>query len=312
MQTGQVFFSYSRVDADFALKLASDLRAAGIDVWIDQIDIRPSEPWDEEIEKALEMTGCLLVIISDTSVASDNVLNEIAFALESKKQVLPVVIEKNIKKPLNIRRLQHIDFTGPYDSAFNQLLKALRSGKPVLENTKDDGKAIPIAIIAIVIVLIAALVKVSFDKPGEGQAYTSVKKENEVSITSNSSKLIAGKWYSEELANPFDNNDRYRIYIDLELFGKSLVGSINLVSATDNNSYNIKKGIVDGKFNDSTISFHTIEQSIVGTENVTFKNIYNGLLENEEIRFTLQSDRPWGFPGQQFIAKRGVPGIPDE
>ena len=35
------FFSYSRDDSEFALRLAEDLKAAGAAVWIDQLDIEP-------------------------------------------------------------------------------------------------------------------------------------------------------------------------------------------------------------------------------------------------------------------------------
>jgi hypothetical protein len=39
-----VSLSYSRIDSEFALKLARDLRSAGTDIWIDQLDIAPGEP----------------------------------------------------------------------------------------------------------------------------------------------------------------------------------------------------------------------------------------------------------------------------
>ena len=47
------FFSYCREDSDFALRLAEDLKAAGANVWIDQLDIEPGMPWDREVEDAL-------------------------------------------------------------------------------------------------------------------------------------------------------------------------------------------------------------------------------------------------------------------
>ena len=37
--TPSAFFSYSREDAQFALRLAEDLKAAGANVWMDQLDI---------------------------------------------------------------------------------------------------------------------------------------------------------------------------------------------------------------------------------------------------------------------------------
>lgn len=37
------FLSYARADGQFALRLAEDLRAAGVDVWVDQFDNLPSQ-----------------------------------------------------------------------------------------------------------------------------------------------------------------------------------------------------------------------------------------------------------------------------
>jgi len=47
------FISYSRDNSDFAVRLARDLRAAGFDIWLDQLDIRTGARWDDEVEKAL-------------------------------------------------------------------------------------------------------------------------------------------------------------------------------------------------------------------------------------------------------------------
>lgn len=49
----QIFLSYSRVNQQFALKLACELKSAGFSVWMDQFDIPTGKRWDDEIEKAL-------------------------------------------------------------------------------------------------------------------------------------------------------------------------------------------------------------------------------------------------------------------
>ena len=87
MKLKKVFFSYSRADADFALKLALDLKKEGFDVWIDQEDIRAGSEWDLEIEKALATCDCLLFIQSEKSVASTKILDEMYYALEQNKRV---------------------------------------------------------------------------------------------------------------------------------------------------------------------------------------------------------------------------------
>src|SRR5262245_29450776 len=81
------FLSYSRDDSSFAVRLGRDLKHRGIQVWFDQLDIPPGSDWDEEVTKALHGARDVLFVVSRTSVASDNVLNEIAFAVEHKKRV---------------------------------------------------------------------------------------------------------------------------------------------------------------------------------------------------------------------------------
>src|SRR5438445_135808 len=126
------FLSYSRADERFALRLAKDLRAHGVAMWVDQLDIRPSEHWDRAIERAVSASRGLVVILSPRSVASDNVADEISFAIDSSKIVLPVMIEKCVL-PLRITRMHVIDATGVYNKALNQCLAEQRG-------LNDQGK----------------------------------------------------------------------------------------------------------------------------------------------------------------------------
>jgi hypothetical protein len=118
------FLSYSRADERFALRFATDLRAAGVAMWVDQLDIRPSEHWDRAIERAVRECRGLVVILSPRSVASENVADEISFAINSGKSVLPVMIER-CTPPLRITRMQVIDATGNYERALRQCLVAI-------------------------------------------------------------------------------------------------------------------------------------------------------------------------------------------
>ena len=120
------FLSYSRADQDFALRFATDLRAREVSIWIDQLDIRPSEHWDRAIERAVRDCCGLVVILSPRSVESDNVADEISYAIDRGKPVLPVMIER-CSMPLRITRMQMIDATGDYDRALQQCLEAIAS-----------------------------------------------------------------------------------------------------------------------------------------------------------------------------------------
>lgn len=126
-EAASYFISYSRADQDFALRLAGDLRASGVAIWVDQLDIRPSEHWDRAIERAVRDCRGLVVILSPRSVASDNVADEISFAIDHGKSVLPVMIER-CALPLRITRMQVIDATGDYRRALQLCIDAISSG----------------------------------------------------------------------------------------------------------------------------------------------------------------------------------------
>ena len=118
------FFSYCRADSDFALKLAEDLKAAGARVWMDQLDIEPGTPWDRAVEEALAGAPCMLVILSPVSVSSDNVRDEVSFALSKQKKIIPVLY-RDCEVPFRLARLQHIDFRTDYARALNALARTL-------------------------------------------------------------------------------------------------------------------------------------------------------------------------------------------
>jgi hypothetical protein len=118
------FFSYSREDSDFALRLAQDLKAAGANVWIDQLDIQPGQEWDNAIEAAVAQSPRMLLILSPASVKSRNVRNEISFALDENKIIIPVLYQ-DCAVPLQLRRVQYIDLRTDYSRGIDVLLGTL-------------------------------------------------------------------------------------------------------------------------------------------------------------------------------------------
>ncbi len=131
--TEKIFFSYNRKDSEFALKLASDLTNNGLNIWIDQLNIAPGARWDAEIEHSLEMCSTQLVILSQTSVDSQNVLDEVSFAIDAGKRIIPIVLE-NCHIPLRLKRFQYIDFASNYELGLNNLLAVLKGGAVQAKN----------------------------------------------------------------------------------------------------------------------------------------------------------------------------------
>jgi hypothetical protein len=124
LRFSKAFFSYSRHDSEFTLKLAKDLRAAGAPVWLDQLDIAPGRHWDTAVENAISVSSSLLVVLSPDSIQSENVMDEVSYALEEGKLVIPVLY-RDCKIPLRLRRLQYIDLRTDYQAGLAEIRKML-------------------------------------------------------------------------------------------------------------------------------------------------------------------------------------------
>lgn len=118
------FFSYARRDSEFVLKLAKELREVGAILWLDQLDILGGQRWDRAIEEALGACQGMIVVLSPESLASNNVMDEVSYALEAGKLVVPILLRSGTI-PFRLRRVQHVDFTAGYDTGFAQLLRSL-------------------------------------------------------------------------------------------------------------------------------------------------------------------------------------------
>jgi len=97
-----VFISYTSQDADAARRICESLRAAGIEVWLDQSELRGGDAWDSAIRRRIKTCALFLAVIS----ANTSARSEGYFRLEWKLAVdrshlmaaerafiLPVVID---------------------------------------------------------------------------------------------------------------------------------------------------------------------------------------------------------------------------
>src|SRR4029078_3531407 len=59
-----VFLSYASQDAEAASRLCAGLRAAGIEVWFDQSDLRGGDVWDHKIRQQIHDCSLFIPVIS--------------------------------------------------------------------------------------------------------------------------------------------------------------------------------------------------------------------------------------------------------
>jgi hypothetical protein len=133
-----VFLSHSSEDKPFVRKLATDLTAAGITVWLDEQNIRVGESIPERIAQGLAESDYFLIAVSDNSLRSEWVKRELNNALVTeiarrKTSILPVRLTK-VQMPDAIRDKKYADFTTSYNDGLQELLAAM---KPLPEHSND-------------------------------------------------------------------------------------------------------------------------------------------------------------------------------
>ncbi|MDD4650970.1 MAG: TIR domain-containing protein [Methanothrix sp.] len=125
---GHVFICYSRNDEDFVIKLATNLKHEGVPIWLDQWDIPFGANWSRTIENALKKCTCLLIILSPSSVESDEVQSEWLSALDKNKVVIPILYKK-CEIPFRLKPIKYIDIMSrsPEDKeSIERILNVLR------------------------------------------------------------------------------------------------------------------------------------------------------------------------------------------
>jgi TolB-like protein/Tfp pilus assembly protein PilF len=125
----EVCISYSSRDRDRILRIAEQLRGAGVSVWLDQGGIDAAALWSAEIVKAIDGCKVLLLALSAAAAESANVVKEVSLALDRKKHILPVNLEP-VEVPVALRYplagIQHVDLFGARaDENFDTVVRAL-------------------------------------------------------------------------------------------------------------------------------------------------------------------------------------------
>jgi len=93
-----LFVSYSHKDGEKVFPELARLHSLGYRVWYDE-GIDPGSEWPEEVAVALEGASHFLVFISPNAVVSQNVRNEINFALNRQKPFLAIYVQETDLPP---------------------------------------------------------------------------------------------------------------------------------------------------------------------------------------------------------------------
>lgn len=136
------FISYSTIDQEFAGKLHRDLAKVGIRSWLASEDMKIGDRIRTRIDDAIRTYDKLLLVLSDASLNSQWVEQEVEGALAKERRektlaLFPVRLDDSVFEqisgwPAYLRNSRHIgDFTmwkerKSYDAAFSRLRRDLR------------------------------------------------------------------------------------------------------------------------------------------------------------------------------------------
>lgn len=138
-----VFISYRRKNVDFTKQLVAELQAAGKEVWIDWEDIPPgSVGFADDIKRGLEGADAFICVLSPDYLESTYCVDmELGYALQLKKKIIPIVLEKFEGKPIpeGIGHINWIYFT-PHAGQQNNFENALPLVLQALDQDLDHAR----------------------------------------------------------------------------------------------------------------------------------------------------------------------------
>lgn len=125
------FLSHSSKDKGFVRKLAADLVANGVRVWIDEQRILVGDSIPEKIAQGLAESDFFLIVVSRNSAESSWVKKELNNALvheieRRKVVVLPIKLDE-VMMPESINDKLYADLRGSYDDGLKGLLQAIKA-----------------------------------------------------------------------------------------------------------------------------------------------------------------------------------------
>ena len=99
-----IFISYSRREVGFIDALTSELEHHDFDIWLDYRDLIPGTPWKEQINKGVDESDVILVVVSKESMASKYVELEWRRVIREKKRIIVGDLRSG-RSPSRVRKI---------------------------------------------------------------------------------------------------------------------------------------------------------------------------------------------------------------
>ena len=139
-----VMISYSHIDQQCANMIVSILEQKQISCWIDYRDATPGVNYAGSIVRAIKQADFVVLILSENSIKSPQVLNEVNVAVNNGKNIIPFKIDKaklNDSMEYYLGKVHWIDATSiPLESNVYRLVDVI--GKNAVDTLKSSSNAV--------------------------------------------------------------------------------------------------------------------------------------------------------------------------
>jgi len=137
----KVFVSYSTRDLKNVAELQQSLVGSGVEVFVAEHSVRPSEQLSSTISSAISACDLFVLLWSENAKTSEWVSQEIGKAHSLKKQILPLVLTEGLSLPGFISDLKYLPLYINSDTAMQQakaiVLEGFQSKMAALEKKKQ-------------------------------------------------------------------------------------------------------------------------------------------------------------------------------
>lgn len=142
--TNTVFISYAHEDKPTADAVCAKLEQSGIRCWIAPRDIQPGQEWGDSIIAAIEKAKVMVLVFSDRSNNSKQVLREVTAAVKHNVIVIPFRVE-NVEPCRSMEYLLSVPhwldaLTPPLEKHIDELSVTIAQ----LLNHREGGEEIPV------------------------------------------------------------------------------------------------------------------------------------------------------------------------
>ena len=148
-----VFLSYASQDAEAAARIGDALRAAGIEVWFDQSELRGGDAWDQKIRREIHDCELFVPVISVNTASRREGYFRLEWDLADQRThrlarnrafILPVCLDATHDRGADVpESFQRVQWTrlpgGQTPPEFVRRIEQLLSGKQVPTTVPSEG-----------------------------------------------------------------------------------------------------------------------------------------------------------------------------